>query len=111
MPFRIGLKGVPLLLALGERLPFQKIIERLVRLADQRCPEPGLPDAVPLPDLERDRVEALQQIGQTARDAVVDAEFVDHGISPNGRATSPTRTRVAQAASWRSRRRSERSSR
>src|SRR5947207_12983155 len=110
MPCRIGLKRDPLLLALGERLPFQKIIERLVRLADQRCPEAGLLDAVPLPDLERDRVEALQQIGQTARHGVVDAQLIDHGISPRVRATSPTTTCLARAASARPRRRAERSS-
>src|ERR1700719_2198593 len=55
MPFRIGLERVPLLLALGERVPFQEVIERLVRIADQDCPEAGLLDAVPLPDLQRDR--------------------------------------------------------
>src|ERR1051325_10802961 len=100
MPFRIGLERIPLLLAVGERLPFQEVIERLVRVADQGCPEASLLDAVALPDLERDRVEALQQIGQTARHGVVDAQFIDHVIPPKARATSPTKTRSARAACW-----------
>ena len=52
VPFRIGLEGVPLLLAVGERLPFQQIIERLVRMPTSDGPEAGLLDAVPLPDLQ-----------------------------------------------------------
>ena len=43
-----------------------------------RTENTGLLDAVALPDLQRDRVEAFQQIGQAARDGVIDAQFVDH---------------------------------
>src|SRR5439155_1153848 len=82
MPFRVGLEGVPLLFAVGERVPFQQVIERLVRVADQRGPKPGLMDAVLLPQRQRDRVESLQQIRQTARHAVIDAQFIDHGALP-----------------------------
>src|SRR6202041_925622 len=45
-PFGIGLERVPFLLALGERFPLQHIGEVLVRVADQRRPEPRLLDAV-----------------------------------------------------------------
>src|SRR6266576_3320375 len=55
MPFRIGLERVPFLLAVGKRVPFQQVIERLVRIADQDSPEAGLLDAVALPDLQGDR--------------------------------------------------------
>src|ERR1700730_3127906 len=92
MPFRIGLERVPLLLALGERVPFQQVIEGLVRVADQHRPEAGLLDPVALPDLQRDRVEAFQQIGQPARHGVIDAQFVDHLIPPSDRFSNPVIT-------------------
>src|SRR5260370_18255281 len=82
MRVRIGLEGVPLLLPVGERVPFQQIIERLVPVADQHGPEPGLLDAVALPDLQGDGVEPLQQIGQAARHRVIDAQLIDHLIPP-----------------------------
>src|SRR3546814_339949 len=77
-PFRIGGEGVPLLLAVGERIPGEQVIERLVRFADQDGPEAGLADAVPLPYAERDRLETLQQCRQAAGDTLVGAQFVDH---------------------------------
>src|SRR3981189_3271749 len=55
VPFRIGLEGVPLLLAISERVPFQQVVERLVRIADQDGPKAGLLDAVALPDLQGNR--------------------------------------------------------
>src|SRR5205823_5305566 len=71
---------VPLLLALGERLPGQQIVQILVFAGtDQHRPKAGLTDAVPLPELERGGLEALEQRGQPAGDAVIDAKLVDHG--------------------------------
>src|SRR6516164_7226433 len=69
-------------LAVCEGFPLQQIVEGLVRITDRSRPEPGLLDAVPLPDPQGDRVEALQQIGQTARYAVIDAQLVEHLVSP-----------------------------
>src|SRR4051794_13508981 len=48
-----------------------------------RPSRPGLPDAVPLPDREPDRLEAPQQRRQAARHAVIDAQFVDHRVLPS----------------------------
>jgi hypothetical protein len=74
----VGLKGVPFLLAVGERIPFQEIIQGLVRVADPGGPEAGLLDAVLLPDPQGNRVKALQQVRQAARHGVVDAQLVQH---------------------------------
>src|SRR6185437_8757467 len=52
--------------------------------ADDGSPESGLADAVLLPQLQRDRVEALQQIRQAARDAFVNPQFVQHGLPQCG---------------------------
>src|SRR5438128_150765 len=83
MPFGVGLEGVPFALALGERLPLQKIVERLARFADQRRPEPGLADPVLVPQFEGDRVKPLDQVRQASGDAVIDAQLVDHGDPPD----------------------------
>src|SRR5215204_2905276 len=52
VPFRIGLERVPLLLALGQRLPGQHVVQVVVAIADQHGPEAGRPDAMLLPDVE-----------------------------------------------------------
>jgi hypothetical protein len=79
-PFRIAREFVPLGLALGERLPSEKVVQVLIAaVADQNGPEPGLPDAVPLPQLERRGLEALQQRGQPPGHTVINPQFVDHG--------------------------------
>src|SRR5437660_671342 len=77
-PFRIALKGGPFLLAIGERFPCQQIGQFLMGFADQRREKSGLPDAVLLPNLQRDGLEALQQRRQPARNTAIDAHFVDH---------------------------------
>src|SRR5579862_1642775 len=59
VPFGVGLEGVPLFLAVGQRIELEQVIERLVRFADQHGPEPGLFDMILLPDLQGDRVEPL----------------------------------------------------
>ena len=52
--------------------------ESVIALVDE-----GLADAVALPDLQRDGVEAVQQLGQLPRHATIDALFIDHmGSSP-----------------------------
>lgn len=48
-PFRVALKRRPFLLALGKRLPGQKISQLVIRLADHRRPEAGLSNAVLIP--------------------------------------------------------------
>src|SRR5690606_9661599 len=80
-PFGIGRKGIPLLFALGQAVPGQHVVERLIGFADEHGPEPGLADAVLLPKLESDRLEAIEQSRKAARDAVVNPELVDHGVS------------------------------
>jgi len=80
-PFRIGRKGVPLLLAIGQRFPGEEIGQLLVRLSDQGREEAGLLDAVLFPQLQRDGVETLVQVGQPAWDAFIDSQFMDHGGS------------------------------
>ena len=82
VPFRIGAERGPLLLAIRERLPRHEVIQRLARLADHRGPEASLLDAVLLPQTQRDGVETLQQIGQTARHALIHAQFVQHDQLP-----------------------------
>jgi hypothetical protein len=77
-PFWVDAESVPLLLALGQGVPGQHVIQRLVGLADDRGPEASLLDAVLFSQLQRDGVEALVQVGQLARDAFVDTQFVDH---------------------------------
>src|SRR5499426_3005083 len=78
-PLEIAHERVPFLLALGQRFPRQHVMQVVVGFADQRGPEAGLADAVPLPDAERGGFEALEQCRHAARHATVDAQFVDHG--------------------------------
>src|SRR5262249_27905967 len=82
VPFGVGLERVPFFLAVGERFPLEEVVEGLVRIADAGSPEAGLLDTVSLPNAEGDRIEPLQQVGQTAGHGVIDAQFVEHGISP-----------------------------
>ena len=88
MPLGIGRERVPLLVPLGERFPFQQVVQGLVRLADADGPEPGLADAVPLPQPQRDGLEPLEQCRQAAGNTVVDAQFVDHGAGSPVKVTS-----------------------
>src|SRR6516165_2485030 len=81
-PCRIGHEGRPLLLALGQGVPGQKIGELLVGFADERGEKAGLLDAVLFPQLQRDGVKALQKRRQPARQATIDAHFVDHPDTP-----------------------------
>src|SRR6185437_635763 len=79
-PFGIAHERRPFLLALGQRLPLQEIVQILVRLADHDRPEPGLANAVLRPERERGALEALQQRRQPAAHAAIDAEFVDQAL-------------------------------
>src|SRR5829696_6579706 len=77
-PFRIDHERAPLLFALGHVLPFDQVVELVVVGSDQHRPEARLTDAVLFPQLERDGLEALVQIGQTPGYGVIDAKLVDH---------------------------------
>src|SRR5581483_9467570 len=79
-PVGIAHERRPFLLALGQRLPLQQVVEILVRMADHDGPEAGLAYAVLRPERQRGALEALQQRRQPARDAMVDAEFVDQAF-------------------------------
>src|SRR5690606_5684368 len=81
-PFGVGGKGVPALLALGQAFPFQQVVKIVVVLAHLHRPEAGMTDAMFFPELERDGLEALEQMGQLAGQATVDAKFMQHGGSP-----------------------------
>src|SRR5262249_57777241 len=81
-PFGITDEGAPLPLSLVERFPRQKISQLLVRFADHRRPEPGLPDAVLLPYAERLRFEPLQQSRQPVGNAAIDAKLINHRETP-----------------------------
>jgi hypothetical protein len=60
-PFGVVHEGGPFGFALGQGFPGQEVDELLVALADDRRPEAGLADAEALPDLERDRLEAVEE--------------------------------------------------
>src|SRR4029079_17502381 len=90
VPLGVGLECVPLLLALGERLPSQQIMQVVVAVADQHGPEAGRPDAVLLPDVEGLGFEPLQQSRQLAGNALIDAKLVDHRVSPDGSVRTPS---------------------
>src|SRR5262245_27493999 len=77
-PVRIGLKRGPFLFAIGERIPGDEIGQLLIGGADQRGVEAGLLDAVLVPQFQRQRIEALHQRRQAARQAAIDAHFHDH---------------------------------
>src|SRR5690349_15457944 len=77
-PFLIALECGPLLLAIGKGFPGKEIGQLLVGFPNQRREEAGLLDAVLLPELQCDSIEALEQRRQTARHAAIDAHFVDH---------------------------------
>src|SRR5450631_4465641 len=81
-PVRVALECRPFLLAVGERFPCQQIGQFLIGFADQRSEETGLLDAVLLPQFQRDGLEALQERRQPARQATIDAGFVNHGLPP-----------------------------
>ena len=80
-PLRIAGECIPLLLAVGEALPFEQVVQDMVRRPDQDRPETHLADAVLLPDLESDVGKTIVEIAETARHAVVNTQFVDHGSS------------------------------
>src|SRR5438874_1903956 len=81
-PVWIRHESRPLLLALGERLPLQKVVEVHAGFADQHGPEARLADAMLLPKLERNSIEALQQVRQATRHTMIDAQFIDHLLCP-----------------------------
>src|SRR3569623_1587234 len=81
-PFRVSLERIPLLLAVAHRLPVLHISELLVRFSDRGDPDAGLADAVALPQIERDRLEALQQRRHAVRHRAIDAHLIDHVSSP-----------------------------
>src|SRR3954453_7847351 len=72
-PVRVALERGPFLVAVGERIPRQHVSQLLIGFADQRGEKSRLPDAVLLPELQRDRIEALQQRRQPARHTAIDA--------------------------------------
>src|SRR6266404_5456808 len=76
--FGVALKCGPFLLAVGERFPRQQIRQFLMGYADQSREKSGLPDAVLLPDFQRDGLEALQHRRQPPRDTAIDKHFVNH---------------------------------
>src|ERR1700733_3188012 len=78
VPGRIGLESVPDSLAFGERVPGQEVMQIVVAVAHQHGPEAGLLDAVLVPDFQGLFLEPLEQCRQPARDAGIDALFVDH---------------------------------
>src|SRR5262249_18504223 len=70
-------------------------------IADQHRPEARLADAMPLPDIERHSLEALEQGRQPAGAAMIDAQFMDHGNAPiqsdlSGDARRPQKSAVAR---------------
>src|SRR6516165_5822647 len=73
-PFGVGLKAGEFACPLVERVPFEHVVEILVRAADRHRPEAGLFDAVLLPQRLGQRVEAFDQVGQTPGNAVVEAD-------------------------------------
>src|SRR3954471_15247603 len=81
-PVRIGLERGPFLLAVSERIPRQHVSQFLIGFADQRGEKTRRPDAVLLPQLERNRFKALQQRRQPARQAAIDTHLVDHRFPP-----------------------------
>src|SRR5438270_13813425 len=83
-PFRIGLEPGKSLRPIIERLPFEHIVEILVRRPDRHGPETGLLDAVLFPERQGERVEPFDQIRHTPGNAVVDPKFVEHVISSLG---------------------------
>src|SRR5436305_11851452 len=83
-PLRIGLKPGKSLRPVIERLPFEHVVEILVRRPDRHGPETGLLYAVLFRKRQGERVEPLDQVRQTRGNAVVDAKFVEHVISSLG---------------------------
>ena len=81
MPFGIGDERCPLLLALGEAFPGEKVRQVLVVLADQGGEEPCLLDAVLFPDRQRLGLETLDDIRKPAWYRLVNAHLVDHVAS------------------------------
>src|SRR5215813_3685438 len=80
-PFRIGLEPGEPLRPIIEGFPFEHVIKVLVRRPDRHGPEPGLLDAVLLPEGQGERVEPLYEIGKAAGYAVINPQFVDHILS------------------------------
>src|SRR5205814_4762470 len=81
-PFRIGLKPRKSLRSIIERLPFEHVVEILVRRPNRHGPETGLLDAVLFPERQGERVEPLDPVRQSSGNAVVDAQFVAHASRP-----------------------------
>src|SRR5713101_6559896 len=79
-PVGIALKCGPFLFALGERFPCQEIGQLLMGFTDHGCKKSRLPDAVLLPQFQRDGLETLQERRQPARNTAIDAHFVNHRL-------------------------------
>src|ERR1700751_185985 len=69
----------------GQRLPGQQISQFVIGIADQRGPEAGLSDAMFLPEIERDLLEALQRSRKSARYTAVNTHFIDHEFPPENK--------------------------
>src|SRR6185436_13032301 len=78
-PLLIAHERCPDALALAQVPPFQQVGQVLVALANHRRPEADGPETVFFPELQRHALEALVQVGQAARHAAVDAQFMNHG--------------------------------
>src|SRR6516162_4364429 len=83
-PFRIGGKPSEALRPVIERFPFEHVGKILIRRPDKRGPEPGLLDAVLLPEWQGQRVEPLDQVRQATGNAVIYAQLIDHRVLLSG---------------------------
>jgi hypothetical protein len=54
----------------------------VVGIADQRGPETRLTNAMLVPELQRDGIKTLHQIGQAPGLTVIDTKFIEHRFSP-----------------------------
>src|SRR5579871_5412009 len=77
-PFRVLHERAPPLLAFRQIVPLEHVVKVAVTVANGNRPEADLPDAVLFPQVQRHPLEALVEIGQPARRASIDTQFVDH---------------------------------
>lgn len=78
VPLRVSEKCIPPLLPVRHALPRQHIRQVVAVGPHERGPESDLLDSVLLPDTQCMILKTCEQIGHTAWDRRVDAEFVDH---------------------------------
>ena len=79
-PLGVGREGVPFLFTLGQALPLQQVVQRVVGRTHQRRPESDLADPELVPHLQRDVGEAVVEIRHAAGDGVIDAQLVNHAL-------------------------------